>query len=85
MANNEPGVFDCPDPLTIKYKGTDEMGDLNAPYYCKVCDTWKRRARFSKVYAPENVCRNCAKDYAEGQRKVARALWEQYDKENQEK
>jgi hypothetical protein len=30
----------------------------------------------------ENVCRCCAKSYMEGQRKIAKALWEQYDKEN---
>jgi hypothetical protein len=84
MSKNDPVVFDQPDPLSKKHAKKDDRGDLNAPYYCKVCDTWKRRTKFSRTYAPEHVCRNCAPQYAKDQRKVAAALWEMYDSENKE-
>jgi hypothetical protein len=77
MAKNDPVIFDCPDPLSSKYPE-----DANAPHHCKVCDTWKQRSKFSRKYAPENVCRKCAPSYADSQRKIAAKLWEMYDNEN---
>lgn len=79
MPKNDPITFDCPDPLSSKYKT-----DANASHYCKVCDTWKRRSKFSKKYEKENVCRNCAPSYVEGQRQIAKSLWAMYDAQKQE-